>query len=431
MKYSIKSISYMLSTWVLGVALLALPAQAMEAVQKLTQKEKPLLLDTLKELVNTESGSYDLEGLERMGALLTQRFTALGAKVELIDANAEATRDSGSPEKIGRMLKATFTGTGAKKILLLGHMDTVYKKGMLAGQPFKIEGDRAFGLGIADNRHGMAVILHAMSMLNALNFRDYGTITVLITADEEVGSPGSRHLLIKLGAEHDATLSFESGGPPNADNLSLATSGSANATITVRGRAAHSGSAPHLGINAVDELAHQILQTRDLSDPKIGLRANWVLAQGGLVRNMIPPGAQATMNIRVLRVQDLDGIEATLKERIQKKLLPQAQVEMNFERGRPPLEAKASSRALALYGQKIYAEIGKKLAVPEEPRGGGTDAAFAGLKTQNAVVEGFGLQGFGAHSTNAEFIVIASIEPRLYLAARMMMDIATGKAPLK
>lgn len=406
------------------------PAYAADAIHKLAQKEKPPLLDTLRDLVNIESGSYDPEGLEQIAAHLTKRFTALGAKVDMVDGNAEATRDSGSPEKIGRTLRAVFTGTGTRKILLLAHMDTVYRRGMLAGQPFKIEGDRAYGLGIADNKQGMALILHTMTMLNSMNFRDYGTITVLVTGDEEVGSPASRHILTRLGAEHDATLSFEGGGTPQQAILSVATSGSANATITVRGRAAHSGSAPHLGINAVDELAHQILQSRDLSDPKIGLRANWVLAQGGLVRNMIPPGAQATMNIRVLRVQDLDGIEAKLRERIKNKLLPQAQVELNFERGRPPLEGKPASLALSAYGAKVAAEVGYKIKADDEPRGGGTDAAFAGLKTNNPVVEGFGLQGFGAHTTNAEYIVIPSIEPRLYLAARMIMDISSGKAPL-
>jgi glutamate carboxypeptidase len=120
-------------------------AAAVEPVLSLAKKEKPLVLDTLKELVQIESGSYELEGLEQIAAHLTKRFTALGAKVDMIDGNAEATRDSGSPEKIGRTLRAVFTGTGTKKILLLAHMDTVYRKGMLAGQPYKIEGDRAYG----------------------------------------------------------------------------------------------------------------------------------------------------------------------------------------------------------------------------------------------------------------------------------------------
>lgn len=212
--------------------------------------------------------------------------------------------------------------------------------------------------------------------------------------------------------------------------MSLATSGSANVTLTVRGRAAHSGNAPHLGVNAVDELAHQILQTRDLSDPSIGLRANWTLASGGIVRNMIPPGAQATLNVRVLRVEDLDGVEQKLRERIKNKLLPESVVEINFERNRPPLQATPVSRALAAYAQQIYAEIDRKLTVPSTPGGGGTDAAYAGLKTGSPVIEGFGLQGFGQHTTNAEYILISSIEPRLYLATRMIMDISNGKAPL-
>ena len=156
LKFFTKTYAYKIIAGALGWLLAACFTQAlaMDAVHKLAQKEKPLLLDTLRDLVNIESGSYDNEGLERMAAFLNKRFTQLGAKVEMIDGNAEATRDSGSPEKIGRTLKATFTGTGTKKILLLAHMDTVYKRGMLSGQPFKIDGDRAYGLGIADDRHG-------------------------------------------------------------------------------------------------------------------------------------------------------------------------------------------------------------------------------------------------------------------------------------
>ena len=200
MKSCFKTNTYIaLIAWAFFLA--ATPAAALDAVHKLAEKEKPLLLDTLRDLVNIESGSFDHEGLEQISAHLTKRFSALGAKVDMIDGNAEATRDSGSPDKLGRMLRATFTGTGTKKILLLAHMDTVYRRGMLAGQPFKIDGDRAYGLGIADNRHGMALILHAMSMLNTLNFRDYGTVTVLITGDEEVGSPAwrrtRRHVVLR------------------------------------------------------------------------------------------------------------------------------------------------------------------------------------------------------------------------------------------
>ncbi len=95
-----------------------------------------------------------------------------------------------TPKKIGRMVLARFTGTGTKKILLIAHMDTVYLRGMLAKQPFRVDGNRAYGLGIADDKQGIAVILHTLAVLKAMNFRDYGLVTVLINADEEVSSAG-------------------------------------------------------------------------------------------------------------------------------------------------------------------------------------------------------------------------------------------------
>ena len=406
-------------------------AQPHEAVLALAKKEQPAVLQTMKELVEIESGSADIEGLDKIASVIAGRLKQLGAKVELVEAGPEIYKMFDTPAKIGKMVRATFTGTGTKKILLLAHMDTVYPRGMLAGQPFKIEGDRAFGLGIADDKQGITIILHSLTMLRALNFRDYGTLTVLINGDEEISSPGSRQLITKVGGEHDAVLSFEGGGGPQFDQIRLATSGIGSATITVRGRASHAGGAPERGVNALYEIAHQVLQARDLSNPKVGTHVNWTLARAGIVRNMIPPGAQAQADIRVDRVADLDGIEQALRERIKNKLLPEAGVTLEFENRRPPLQATDASRALGAHAANIYAEIGQKLTVRDRPTGGGTDAAFAALSTTAPVVEGFGLRGFGAHTTNAEYILIPSIEPRLYLATRMIMDIASGKAPLQ
>ncbi len=407
-----------------------LRAAANEPVLALAKKEQPAVLQTLKELVEIESGSADSEGLDKIAGVIAARLTKLGAKVALVEAGPEVYKMFDTPDKIGKMVRATFTGTGTKKILLIAHMDTVYPRGMLAGQPFKIDGERAYGLGIADDKQGIAIILHSLAMLRALNFSEYGTLTVLINADEEISSPGSRFLITKLGGEHDAVLSFEGGGGPTIDQIRLATSGIGAATITVRGRASHAGSSPHLGVNALYEISHQVLQARDLSNPKVGTHVNWTLSRAGIVRNMIPPGAQAQADIRVDRVADLDGIEQTLRERIKTKLLPETEVTLDFERRRPPLQATDASRALGAHAVGIYAEIDQKLALRDRPTGGGTDAAFAALATKAPVVEGFGLRGFGSHSTNAEYILIPSIEPRLYLAARMIMDISTGKAPV-
>jgi glutamate carboxypeptidase len=396
-------------------------------ILSLAKKEKPALLETLKTLVSIESGSRDDEGLGKLASLIAGRLKEFGGRVELVEPS-DVYKMEDTPEKIGKMVRATFTGTGTKKILLIAHMDTVYPRGMLAQQPFRVEGDRAYGLGIADDKQGIAVIIHTLAILKAMDFREFGTLTVLINADEELSSPGSRSLLTKLGAEHDATFSVES-SRAESDKLSLATSGIASITLTVKGRASHSGNAPEKGINALYELAHQVLQTRDLSNPAVGLKMNWTLANAGTTRNMIPPGAQATADVRVLRVADYDAIEKTVRERIKNQLLPEAKVEMNFERRRPPLEATAASRALAKHAQQIYRELGKELVIDEVPEGGGTDAAFAALSTKAPVIERFGLQGFGAHSADAEYVLLDSIEPRLYLLARMIMDVSQGKNP--
>jgi glutamate carboxypeptidase len=377
----------------------------------------------LKTLVSIESGSRDDEGLAKLAGLIAGRLKELGGRVELVEPS-EVYKMEDTPEKIGKMVRATFTGRGTKKILLIAHMDTVYPRGMLTQQPFRVEGDRAYGLGIADDKQGIAVIIHTLAILKAMDFREFGTLTVLINADEELSSPGSRSLLTKLGAEHDATFSVES-SRAESDKLSLATSGIASITLTVKGRASHSGNAPERGINALYELAHQVLQTRDLSNPAVGLKMNWTLANAGTTRNMIPPGAQATADVRVLRVADYDEIEKAVRERIKNQLLPEAKVEMKFERRRPPLEATAASRSLGKHAQQIYRELGKELVIDDVAEGGGTDAAFAALSTKAPVIERFGLQGFGAHSADAEYVLVDSIEPRLYLLARMIMDVSS------
>jgi len=401
-------------------------AQPVQPVLALAKKERQPFLDTLKEIVSLETGSRDMEGLDRAANLIAERLRALGGKVELVDTSEGAYRMEDTPGKIGRVVHARFEGTGTKKILLLAHVDTVYLRGMLAKQPFRIDGNRAYGLGIADDKNGVALILHVLAMLKAMDFRGYGLVTALVNADEEISSPGSRHLLTRLGAEHDAVFSCES-SRVDSDKLSLATSGIASVILKVKGRASHAGATPEQGRNALYEAAHQILQTRDLSNPATGLKMNWTLISAGTNRNVIPADAVATADVRVLRVSDYDGIERTVRERILNKLIPDTRVEMSFERRRPPLEVTPAARSLGEHARRVYAEIGRNLVVDALAEGGGTDAAFASLQTKAPVLERFGLQGFGAHSNDAEYVAIDSIEPRLYLLARLIMDVSQGK----
>jgi glutamate carboxypeptidase len=397
------------------------------AVQRAAAAQKQPLLDSLREFVNIETGSRDHEGITQATELLGNKLRALGGQIEFIEPQEATTyRMMDTPEKIGRMVKATFKGTGTKRILLIAHIDTVYPKGMAAKQPFRIEGNRAYGLGISDDKQGVAMIVHIVAMLRALNFNEYGTLTVLVNGDEEISSPGSRHELTKAGSEHDVVMSFESTRTTN-DKLSLATSGIASVELKVEGRASHAGAAPERGVNALYELSHQIMQMRDLSQNERGLKLNWTVSQAGTNRNVIPAYASAQADVRVLRVADYDGIEATVREKVKNQLLPQSKVTVVFERRRPPLEATAANRKFAAHAQTIYAELGRTLEVDDQPEGGGTDAAFAALKTQAPVVERFGLQGFGGHSADDEYIFIDTIEARLYLAARLVMDVSKGK----
>jgi glutamate carboxypeptidase len=389
------------------------------------RQERTPLIETMRELVSIESGSSDVEGLNRISDLIAARLRTLGGEVELVAPPADMVRFANTPPQVGRAVVARFRGTGTKRILLLAHMDTVYPRGMLAKQPFRIVGDRAYGLGIADDKHGVALILHTIAILDSLNFRDYGTLTVAINGDEEVSSAGSRGLITRLGSEHDLVLSCESHGP--GDELTLTTAGIAAVQLRVTGRSSHAGSAPEQGRNALYELAHQILQTRDLSNPATGVKMNWTLASAGTARNAIPGNAQATADVRVLRVGDYDGIEKQVRERMQKQLIADTKVEMVFERTRPPLEVTPASKAIGIYAQKVYRELGRDLTLLDVAEGGGTDAAFAALATKAAVVEGFGLKTFGAHSSDDEYVELASIEPRLYLLARMIIDAAQGK----
>ncbi|WP_427185261.1 M20/M25/M40 family metallo-hydrolase [Bordetella bronchialis] len=409
----------------LGAAAQAAPVAAVHDAAKAEQQP---MLDTLRELVGIESGSRDVEGVEQIAALVADKLKALGGSVQVI-APTDVFRMGDTPEKIGPMVQAEFKGKGSKKIMLIAHMDTVYRNGMLKDQPFRVDGDRAYGLGIADDKQGVALVIHTVALLQKLKFEDFGTLTVLFNGDEEISSPGARSTITRVAADQDAVFSFEGGG--SHGDLRLATSGIGAAYLTVEGRTSHAGSRPEGGVNALYELSHQILQLDDLSKPQEGLKLNWTVAQAGTNRNVIPGNATAQADARALRVADFDALEKALQERVKNKLLPESKVSMKFEVRRPPLEATPASRALAEHGKAIYQELGMPMNVIDRAAGGGTDAAFAALKARGPVIEGMGVNGFGAHSNAAEYIEIKTIVPRMYLASRMIMDICDGKAPLK
>ena len=199
------------------------------------KKEQQPYLDTLRDLVHIESGSKDVAGVKKIAEYIAGKLRAQGGKVEVIEPS-DIYRLDDTPEKVGPMVHAEFKGKGSSRIMLIAHMDTVYLPGMLKDQPFRIDGDKAYGLGIADDKQGVALIMHIVPLLKKLGIEDYGTLTVLINGDEEISSPGARSTITRLGAEQDAVFSFEGGGTDGS--LRLATSGTKHRKPNQRGNIA-------------------------------------------------------------------------------------------------------------------------------------------------------------------------------------------------
>jgi glutamate carboxypeptidase len=379
-------------------------------------KAQPAVVDTLKSLVLIETGSGDVDGLAKMATLLDDRLKALGFKTE----RRKATAGAGADIVIG-----TLKGTGKRNIMLQAHMDTVYLSGILQTQPYKQDGNKLYGPGIADDKGGIAVILHSLAILRDAGWKDYATLTVLFNPDEEVGSVGSGEIISALADQHDTVLSFEPTAAKTVapgEALLLGAAGIAEVTLEVKGRAAHAGAAPELGRNAILEISHQMLQTRDLAKDVPGVTLNWTNVISNKARNQIPELATAYGDVRIT----VPGAESKLRDALQAKvassrLIPDTTTTVKLVVGRPSFVAGAPGLALAQKAQAIYKEIDRDLVLAPMT-GGGTDAAYARRSGKATVVESFGLAGFGYHARD-EYIEIDSIVPRLYLTTRLLEEI--------
>ncbi len=163
----------------------------------------------------------------------------------------------------------------------------------------------------------------------------------------------------------------------------------------------------------------------DLDDKARGLRFNWTVAKAGTVSNIIPASATLNADVRYAQNEDLEAMLKTLEERAQQKKLPAAEVKLTVTRGRPAFNAGTEGRKLIDKASAFYREAGGALEV-DERSGGGTDAAYAALSGK-PVIEGLGLPGFGYHSDKAEYVLVDAIPRRLYMAARLIMDLGAGK----
>jgi glutamate carboxypeptidase len=391
-----------------------------DALFKAAEAAQAAVIDTLQKLVVIESGSANLPGLVKVADFAQTQLNALGAKTERIK-----TSDS---ERV--MVKGVLTGKGKLKVMLIAHMDTVYPDGSLASQPYKRDGNRLYGPGIADDKGGIAVILHSLEILKSLGWNNYAAVTVLFNPDEEIGSNGSGALIQALAAEHDVVLSYEPSPAKSVakvEGVLLSSAGTAIAKMEVKGRASHAGVAPEEGRNALIELSHQMLATEDIAKNIPGAQLNWTFAQGGEVRNQIPSSAIATADVRLLKSDAAEKLQAALLAKTQEsRRVPDTHVHVHIDVRRPPYVAGERGMVLAQKARAIYAELDGRQLFFHPVTSGGTDAGFASGSGKAAVLESLGLAGWGFHAKD-EYIEIDSIVPRLYLTSRLLQEL--GKSP--
>lgn len=374
------------------------------------EASKPDYMTGLAQLVNLDSGSLDGAGLDKVSALLARHLADLGAEVEVRAAAPSA----------GKLVLGTLRGTGTKKLMLTIHYDTVFGVGDAAKRPFRVEGNKAYGPGVADAKGGAMMIIQALKIARTRGFQDYKTLTVLFNPDEEVGSPGSRAAIRDLAAQQDAVLLFE---PPDGERVISATNGIAYVHLDVAGLASHAGSAPEKGNNAALELAHQVLQLRDLGSPARGTTVNWTMLRSGEKMNIIPDKASATGDMRYSDPQELARVQADADQLSRTILIPGTRASVKVDATRPPFPRNAATDALAGQAVAIYRKLGKTL-VPTAMRYG-TDAGFAFQpgSAKPVVLDGLGIVGDRLHSPD-EWADLDSVPARLYLTVRLLETLA-------
>ena len=381
-----------------------------DALLKKAEAEQKASLATVKQLVNVDTVTGQAPGLKTVSALLVERLKALGAEVKTSPASPSA----------GDNIVGTFKGTGSKSFLLMVHYDTVFLPGTAAKRPFKVEGERAYGPGVADAKGGVAMILHSLKLLQDEKFKGFGTLTVLFNPDEETGSSGSKAIIAELARKHDYVFSYE---PPDKDAVTVATNGINGVFLEVKGKSSHAGSAPEAGRNAAMELAHQMLQLKDLGDPAKGTTVNWTMVKAGDKRNIIPASATAEADMRYSDLSESDRVLADAQRLVKKKLIEGTEVTVRLDKGRPPLAKNAGSEQLAKTAQALYAKIDRNIE-PIAMRFG-TDAGYAYVpgSEKPAVLETMGVVGAGLHADD-EYIELSSIAPRLYLTVALIQQLS-------
>jgi glutamate carboxypeptidase len=383
-----------------------MPVPDSQSVVTRVAARRAAFLAELESLVNIDCGSYTPEGVNRIADFCTDALRALGGDVERL-------RHEPAPGKVqlGDLVIGRIAGEGPR-LLLIGHMDTVFDSGTAGDRPFRIEDDRARGPGVTDMKAGLLAGLHAIGALHEAGLSP--SITFVANPDEEIGSPFSTPHIRRLAAEHDAALVLEC-ARANGDIVS-ARKGIADYHITITGRAAHAGVEPEKGRSAILEAAHQVLTLHALNGRWPSVTVNAGVIHGGTRPNVVPERCELKVDLRAASVAEFEAATAELERTVATPVVEGTSARTTHTAGHRPMEKSPAGGRLVELAVAIAADLGFELH--DAATGGASDAnttAAAGLPT----LDGLGPIGGDDHSVD-EWLDVTSIVPRTALLALLI-----------
>ncbi len=377
-----------------------------KSLLKWLTKQLPSMIRTLESFVRAESPSTEKAAADACARLIAAEWRKRGVSVELLEQKHR-----------GPHLRITWAPGKTRprsQLLVLGHYDTVYASGTLAKMPFRIAAGRVFGPGVFDMKAGIVQALFALDAIQGCGVALTKKLVFLWTSDEEIGSESSRKLLETEAKRSDAVFVLEP-ALGRKGLLKTARKGVGEAEIIVRGRASHAGLAPERGVNAIHELALQIVRVNEWNDLRRGISINAGLVAGGTRTNVIPDFARTVLDLRALRIDDMRTIDKQL--RALRPILPGAKLEVRGGFNRAPLERKYS---VDLF--KRASTLAKQLGftIGEGTAGGGSDGSLTAALAI-PTLDGLGAVGDGAHSSG-EYIVARTMPRRAALLATLLVN---------
>lgn len=363
------------------------------------------ITDTLLQHVQRESPTKDKLAVDHYGELVQEQMARLNP--DIVDILAR--------DEVGDVIVARWgTEYAADPIVLIGHMDTVHSVGMLETNPARIEDGKLYGPGSYDMKGSIVCALSAIEALQAADSMPQRPIIFLATSDEETGSWHSKDMIVEQCQGAALVLVLEAALSDGALKTWRKSPGAFY--LTARGRRAHAGIEPEAGVNAVEEIAHQILKIQELADYPNGTTLNSTVISGGTATNVIPDECRLTVDARVGTIAEMERITQAML-----KLRPYtigAQLEVTGGFNRPPMERDTTMMQTFDLAQEIVKEHGITLRHGES--GGGSDANFvaaAGVP----VLDGVGPAGEGAH-TKTEAVYVSAIERSTTQLAAILRD---------